>query len=102
MCDSLHCETTFLDGFFGPVKIEQAKVRQPRRHDQIWRLARHPAARIRTCMMLRLVDNTSRMFGIANSSDGCADTSGPRLSCSLRIHSPTTPGGGSRAGAARR
>ena len=45
VCDSLHRAVTFLDGFLRPVKIEQAKMGQSRRHDHIWRLARHAAAR---------------------------------------------------------
>ena len=43
--DSFHRGATFLDRFLSPVKVEQAKVRQPRRHRHIRRLARHAAAR---------------------------------------------------------
>jgi hypothetical protein len=31
--DSLHRALAFLDRFLCPVKVEQAKVSQPRRHD---------------------------------------------------------------------
>ena len=89
--DSFHRAATFLDRFLGPVKVEQAKVGQPWRHDQV---GGSPAMRlraIRTCMMLMLEANTSSRDGIVGSSGGCAGISTPRLSCSLRIQSPTTP-----------
>ena len=62
--DALHRAAAFLNGFLGPVKVEQTKVGQPRRHDQVRRLARHAAARIRTCMMLMLEASTSSRDGI--------------------------------------
>jgi hypothetical protein len=42
--DSLHCALAFLDSFLRSVRVEQAKVGQPRPDDEVGRLARHATA----------------------------------------------------------
>ena len=42
--DALDCAAAFLNGFLGPVKVEQPKVGQARGHDEVGRLAGHAAA----------------------------------------------------------
>ena len=69
--NALHRAAAFLNGFLGPVKVEQTKVGQA---GATIRSGGSPAMRlreIRTCMMLMLEASTSSRNGIVGPSGPC-------------------------------